>query len=216
MADPNSIDNRSSSSAAGRHGQVQEEIASLVRGFPRGTHLTAPEVHRLAREAGLAVSLSTVYRVLKTLQESGNVTTLVGDRGRRYEAHVDGDDHDHLICVKCGLTIEFVDDLTRGFGKSVAQRKGFEHKSSRFDILGLCADCQAQDEARRIEQAVASLQQAIASARESASLCQSAVSLHETRRTARAQEATAVAREKLQSAVEALDAAIANHKVTTA
>src|SRR5262250_3977886 len=69
-----------------RQGHVQQAIAELVRDIPRGTHLTAPEVYRRAREIGLQVSLSTVYRTLHTLQAHGNVTTVSGDRGLRYEA----------------------------------------------------------------------------------------------------------------------------------
>src|SRR5271155_2077906 len=88
-----------------KHGQAQQAIADLVQALPKGTHLTAPEVYRQAREAGMNISLSSVYRALNQLQAHGNVSTLGGERGRRYESG-HGDDHDHLICLKCGLTIE--------------------------------------------------------------------------------------------------------------
>jgi Fur family ferric uptake transcriptional regulator len=138
--------------SAGRQRETQEAIASIVRSLPKGMHLTAPEVFEKARELGLDVSLSTVYRNLHRLRADGNVMTVGGDRGLRYETAEAGPEHDHLICLGCGLTIEFVDELIRGFGKNVAQRKGFEHLSSRFDILGYCADCNAKDAAHRIVQ----------------------------------------------------------------
>ncbi len=101
----------------GRHGQSQESISTIVKSFPKGTHVTAAEVYERALEMGYELSLSTVYRNLHRLKADGNVNTVSGDRGMRYEPSEEGPDHDHLICLGCGLTIEFIDDLIRGFGK---------------------------------------------------------------------------------------------------
>lgn len=144
-----------------RHSQVQEGLESFIKGLPRGSHLTAPEVFKLAKDQGLKVSLSTVYRTLNNLSIQGQVQALAGEHGRRYEAS-DGDhDHDHLICVKCGLTIEFEDDLIRGFGKTVADRKGYEYRHSRFDILGLCQSCRLLGDDHRIATAVQSIEKVL-------------------------------------------------------
>ncbi|HEY9868400.1 MAG TPA: transcriptional repressor [Candidatus Obscuribacterales bacterium] len=192
-----------------RQRHAQQSIADLVSSIPRGTHLTAPEVYRRARDLGLQVSLSTVYRTLHLLQAHGNVSTVSGDRGLRYEAAGSGEDHDHLICVKCGLTIEFFDELIRGFGKSVAQRKGFEHKSSRFDILGLCAECRAKDEDHRIEQAVSQLEESIASLEEVIESLKRAGALYQSRRTAKAGELVQSAARRLAEAVTACEETVA-------
>ncbi len=170
-----------------KHGQSQQAIAELVRGLPKGTHLTAPEVYRHARAAGMSISLSSVYRALNQLQAGGDVSTLSGERGRRYEAG-HADDHDHLICLKCGLTIEFIDELIQGFGRSLAERKGFEHRSSRFDILGLCSECKAKDEDHRINHAIGSLEIAIAGAEQAISACKQAITSYEMRKASRAGE----------------------------
>ncbi len=130
---------------------TQEAIEEIVKAIPRGDHLTAPEVYELALERGLKVSLSTIYRTLNRLKAHGNVITVSGDRGLRYEAVEEGPAHDHLICLGCGMTIEFYDELIRGFGKTVAQRKGFDHTTSRFDILGYCQNCRSKDETHKID-----------------------------------------------------------------
>jgi len=145
-----------------RHSQVQESLESFIKNLPRGAHLTAPEVYRQAKDNGLKVSLSTVYRTLNTLSSSGQVQALSGEHGRRYEASEGGHDHDHLICVKCGLTIEFEDDLIRGFGKMVADRKGYEYRHSRFDILGVCQPCRSRGDDHRIDRSVAAITKALA------------------------------------------------------
>lgn len=156
----------------GRAGDTQEAIASIVRELPKGTHLTAPEVFERAKALGLDISLSTVYRTLNRLKAVGNVMTVAGERGLRYETAGAGPEHDHLICLGCGLTIEFVDDMIRGFGKTVAQRKGYEHKSSRFDILGYCQDCKTKDEAHRLERAFQYLDTALTRLVEASGLIQ--------------------------------------------
>lgn len=189
------------SSRSLRHGQMQQAISDLIKEIPRGTHLTAPEVYRQAKEAGLQVSLSSVYRALNHLEAHGGVTALGSDKGRRYESADSAEDHDHLICVKCGLTIEFVDDLIRGFGEAVAKHKGFEHKASRFDILGLCGDCKNKDEDHRIENAIQNLNSAIEATRQALELMLQSITLHEGRRISRGQETAVHALDLLENAV---------------
>ena len=125
----------------GRPSEYESAIAAIVKEAPRGTHLTAPEVYARARDNGLPVSISTVYRTLQRLKEEGNLSTVSGNRKLRYESADEGPEHDHLICLNCGMTIEFTDERLPNFGKAVAKTKGFVHTKSRFDILGFCEQC---------------------------------------------------------------------------
>jgi Fur family ferric uptake transcriptional regulator len=127
----------------GRPSEYESAIAAIVKDAPRGTHLTAPEVYAKARDCGLPVSISTVYRTLQRLKEVGNLSTVSGNRKLRYESAEEGPEHDHLICLNCGLTIEFIDERLPNFGEAVAKNKGFVHTKSRFDILGICAQCRS-------------------------------------------------------------------------
>lgn len=171
-----------------RGGQVQKALEELIRSLPRGTHVTAPEVLGMAVEKGLKVSLSTVYRTLNHLTAHGHVSSLTGDHGKRYESNDPGHDHDHLICLKCGYTVEFADDLIRGFGLSVAERKGYEHRSSRFDILGICADCQETSEDHKSQVAVNLLELTINNLQEALADLETASDLVEGRKQGRARE----------------------------
>lgn len=186
-------------------GQLLESIATIVKALPKGTHLTAGEVFRHARELGLKVSLSTIYRTLNQLQAHGNVSTVHGEHGKRYESRNDDEDHDHLICLKCGLTVEFSDDLIRGFGKTLAERKGYEHKHSRFDILGICLTCKAGDEDHKIETAIAALENSIAFAHEAVAAMESGISHLEGRKLARGRESAEAAAARLRIALEELE-----------
>lgn len=185
---------------AKRSAQLQEAIETIVKEIPRGTHLTAPEVYRRAREKGLQISLSTVYRCLNALQADGNIGTISGDHGRRYEARDDDHDHDHLICVKCGLTIEFTDELIKGFGRGVAERKGWAHSNSRFDILGICATCKAKDEDHKIANTINSLENLVKHLVDAQDKVAAAIALLETRKTGRAADVLVEIAEKITNA----------------
>jgi Fur family transcriptional regulator, ferric uptake regulator len=193
---------------SGRQRENQEAIASIVRSLPKGTHLTAPEVFERARAVGLDVSLSTVYRNLHRLRADGNVMTVGGDRGLRYETAEEVQEHDHLICLECGLTIEFSDELIRGFGKTVAERKGFEHRSSRFDILGHCADCNAKDEAHRIEQSREMFQAVLVNLAQVTASIKQALELNDARKFSKSLKVGEESLTKMNEAISACQTAI--------
>jgi Fur family ferric uptake transcriptional regulator len=184
-----------------KYGETQQIIAEIVKNLPKGTHLTAPEVFERTKDYGVEISLSTVYRALHRLKSHGNVSTVSGERGLRYETAEEGGDHDHLICLGCGTTIEFYDELIRGFGKSVAERKGFEHSWSRFDILGYCSQCSANDSGHRIQQSLDHIATALESIEESMMQLRQAADLHETRKLAKGFSVVQSATEKLRKAV---------------
>jgi Fur family ferric uptake transcriptional regulator len=179
---------------APKYGETQQIIAEIVKNLPKGEHLTAPEVYERTKDFGVDISLSTVYRALHRLKSHGNVSTVSGERGLRYETAEEGGDHDHLICLGCGTTIEFVDELIRGFGKSVAERKGFEHSWSRFDILGYCSE-------NRIQQSIDLVTAALESMEESVGQLRQAIELHESRKLARGHALVQSATEKMRKAL---------------
>jgi len=196
----------------GRHSEYQSAIAAIVKDAPRGTHLTAPEVYAKARDCGLPVSISTVYRTLQRLKEVGNLSTVSGNRKLRYESAEQGPEHDHLICLNCGMTIEFIDERLPSFGKAVAKTKGFVHIKSRFDILGFCGQCRLSGNKSAKSKMVEYWQAAIIAARDALNglllakerLAQEGLSEQEIRDLATSSE---VIRLKLKEALENCEAA---------
>ncbi len=192
----------------GRYSQVQEALEAFIKGLPRGEHLTAPEVYKRAKEKGLKVSLSTVYRTLNALSEQGQVQALSGEHGRRYEAADGTHEHDHLICVKCSLTIEFEDELIRGFGKTVADRKGYEYRHSRFDILGTCQQCRLQGEDHQIELSLTHLEKAATFCSSSSQKILQAIEQLKSKKLNRAKELMESVQAHLQDAFKEIENAI--------
>ncbi|MFM7088201.1 MAG: Fur family transcriptional regulator [Candidatus Paceibacterota bacterium] len=86
----------------------------------------------------------TVYRTLDTLEEKGAIKKVAtGEREMKYELVHGGDDHHHVICLKCKKMADFTgcnaDALIK---KALAQVEGFHSVSHHtFDIFGLCTKC---------------------------------------------------------------------------
>jgi Fur family ferric uptake transcriptional regulator len=101
-------------------------------------HVSIDELLTKVRKRQPKVGYATVYRTLKLLVDSGlAVERQFGDGQARYE--VVGDHHDHLICVKCGLILEFEDDEIERLQERIAQRMGgFTVLRHRHELYGLC------------------------------------------------------------------------------
>jgi Fur family ferric uptake transcriptional regulator len=101
-------------------------------------HVSIDELLTKVRKRQPRVGYATVYRTLKLLVDSGlAVERQFGDGQARYE--VVGDHHDHLICVKCGLILEFEDDEIERLQDRIASRLGgFKVLRHRHELYGLC------------------------------------------------------------------------------
>lgn len=103
-------------------------------------HLSADEIHDLARQEVPRLSLSTVYRTLELLKELDLVTELqlAGDHWR-YEAQ--SQEHQHLVCLSCGKVVEFQCNHCRAVHQRLANEHGFSITGGRVEIFGYCDEC---------------------------------------------------------------------------
>jgi Fur family ferric uptake transcriptional regulator len=101
-------------------------------------HISIDELLTRVRKRQPKVGYATVYRTLKLLVDSGlAVERQFGDGQARYE--VVGDHHDHLICLHCGLILEFEDDEIERLQEKIAARLGgFKVLRHRHELYGLC------------------------------------------------------------------------------
>ncbi len=105
-------------------------------------HVSIEELYTRVRRRNKKIGHATVYRTLKLLVDSGlAMERHFGDGQSRFE--VAGDHHDHLICTKCGLILEFEDDEIEELQERVAKRLGgFNVTSHRHELFGLCPKAQ--------------------------------------------------------------------------
>jgi len=97
-------------------------------------HPDAIELHRRVTEIEPGISLATVYRTLRLLEERGILERhSFGDGPARFE-RADQEHHDHLINVETGDVIEFRSDEIEHLQEEIARRYGFAIVSHRLEI----------------------------------------------------------------------------------
>ena len=111
--------------------------------FKSPNHVSIEELLAQVRASDPKVGYATVYRTLKLLTECGVAfERRFGDGLARYELADDEAHHDHLICVECGAIVEFEEPRIETIQESVAASHGFELRSHKHELYGVCADCQ--------------------------------------------------------------------------
>jgi Fur family ferric uptake transcriptional regulator len=122
-------------------------LAVLEHGNPR--HLSAEDVYMALSEAGEEVGLATVYRVLTQFEAAGLVTRHYFDGGQSVFELNQGGHHDHLVCVRCGKVVEFVEATIEARQEAIARRHGFAIEDHSLVIYGVCPECQQRGRAHR-------------------------------------------------------------------
>jgi len=106
-------------------------------------HLSAEEVYKSLLAAGDDVGLATVYRVLTQFETAGLVTRHNFEGGHSVFELNQGEHHDHLVCVKCGMVLEFIDEVIEHRQMEIAKSRGFQITDHSLNIYGICETCQA-------------------------------------------------------------------------
>ena len=105
-------------------------------------HFTAEDVYKKLLESGEEIGLATVYRVLTQFESADLVIRHHFEGGRSVFEINDGGHHDHMVCVKCGAVIEFMDSSIEERQKQVALEHNFELQEHLLYMYGICSSCQ--------------------------------------------------------------------------
>ncbi len=119
----------------------QREV--IVDVFLRSTeHVSIDDLLARVRKKNAAVGYATVYRTLRLLVDSGLASPRQFDEGQtRYEPA--GSHHDHLICMKCGIILEFENDEIEALQEKMAlQLGGFRVLRHKHELYCLCPKAQ--------------------------------------------------------------------------
>ena len=101
-------------------------------------HLSAEDIYRVLLDSGEEIGLATVYRVLTQFESAGLVMRHHFETGQAVFELDRGKHHDHLICVKCGKIIEFVDEAIEKRQEEIARQSGFTITDHSLMIYGIC------------------------------------------------------------------------------
>ena len=103
---------------------------------------SAQQIHAELREAGEPVGLTTVYRHLQVLSESGRVDAIRDASGENLYRRCQTDaHHHHLTCRSCGRSVEVEGKAVERWADEVARQAGFSQVGHTVELFGLCPDC---------------------------------------------------------------------------
>ncbi len=105
--------------------------------------VSAQQLHLELKNQGSTIGLATVYRALADLAANSEADSLQSKEGEVLYRACTAEHHHHLICRKCGLTVEIEAHRVETWADEVAKEHGFTNASHTIDIFGLCQGCQS-------------------------------------------------------------------------
>jgi Fur family ferric uptake transcriptional regulator len=102
---------------------------------------TAQQIHDVLRRQGDSIGLTTVYRTLQAMVESGELDALRTNEGETAYRRCSNGHHHHLVCRACGRTVEVSGPAVERWASAVAEEHGFRSVSHDMEIFGTCSSC---------------------------------------------------------------------------
>ena len=104
-------------------------------------HVSAEEIFQNIRQRYSGLNISTVYRTLELLKETGMVTeTDMGDGCVRFHS-IGHEHHHHIICSKCGKVVDLDESMLAPVTVMLKEKYGFHADLKHLAIFGRCKDC---------------------------------------------------------------------------
>ena len=126
------------SSRGMRRTSARQAILEAI--FASDAHVTAEDIAAEVHRRFPSVDVSTVYRTLVTLEELGIIDHTHLAHGPAI-FHLAGDEHQHLVCDRCGRVEEVALDKLEPFLEALKKELDFEVDRRHFALVGVCGDC---------------------------------------------------------------------------
>ena len=116
---------------------IAKIISESKTEYGESDHPDVDELYNRVSKVDPKISIATVYRTVKLFEEAGILTKHDFKGGKaRYEAMIESH-HDHLIDIKTGEIIEFVDDEIEKLQKKVAEKYGYKLVDHKLELYGV-------------------------------------------------------------------------------
>lgn len=103
-------------------------------------HPDVEELHRRAAAVDSGISIATVYRTVRLFEEAGILERHDFRDGRSRYEEVPDHHHDHLIDMKSGQVIEFVEPEIERLQQEIARKLGYKLVDHRLELYGVPLD----------------------------------------------------------------------------
>ena len=116
---------------------IAKVMSESKKTYGESDHPDVDELYKRVSNIDPKISIATVYRTVKLFEESGILAKHEFKGGKaRYEELNEGH-HDHLIDVKSGEIIEFVDEEIEKLQKKVAEKYGYTSVDHKLELYGI-------------------------------------------------------------------------------
>ena len=100
-------------------------------------HPNVDELYNRVSKIDSKISIATVYRTVKLFEESGILAKHEFKGGKARYEQLNESHHDHLIDIKSGEIIEFVDQEIEKLQKKVAEKYGYDLVDHKLELYGV-------------------------------------------------------------------------------
>jgi Fur family ferric uptake transcriptional regulator len=102
---------------------------------------TPRQLHDELVSRGARIGLTTVYRTLQMLSDTGEVDVMRLPTGDQLYRRCGVAHHHHLTCRGCATTVEVRSPTVESWAATTADAHGFTDESHTLEIFGVCARC---------------------------------------------------------------------------
>ena len=116
---------------------IAKVISESKEVYGESDHPDVDELYKRVSKIDSKISIATVYRTVKLLEESGILTKHDFKGGKARYEQINESHHDHLIDIKTGEIIEFVDEEIEILQKKVADKYGYNLVDHKLELYGV-------------------------------------------------------------------------------
>ena len=116
---------------------IAKVISESKELYGESDHPDVDELYKRVSKIDPKISIATVYRTVKLLEESGILTKHDFKGGKARYEQINESHHDHLIDIKTGEIIEFVDEEIEILQKKVADKYGYNLVDHKLELYGV-------------------------------------------------------------------------------
>ena len=116
---------------------IAKVISESKSEYGESDHPDVDELYNRVSKLDPKISIATVYRTVKVLEEAGILVKHDFKAGKARYEQIRESHHDHLIDVKSGEIIEFVDEEIEKLQKKVAEKYGYKLVDHKLELYGI-------------------------------------------------------------------------------
>ena len=116
---------------------IVKVLSESKKTYGESDHPDVDELYSRVSKIDPKISIATVYRTVKILEEAGILVKHDFKAGKARYEQIRESHHDHLIDVKSGEIIEFVDEEIEKLQKKVAEKYGYELVDHKLELYGV-------------------------------------------------------------------------------